>query len=84
MSPSKSVMKFNDKKLQYLIFLHVETLKLLTELLTLDPSLVPSSKPEKAANTFQAYQASVRDAWDIEVSGINIITVPGSWEGIGG
>lgn len=29
---------------------------------------VGSSKPEKAANTFQAYQASVSDAWDIEVS----------------
>ena len=30
--------------------------------------LVPSGgKTEKAANTFQAYQASVSDAWDIEV-----------------
>jgi len=27
---------------------------------------VTNSKPEKAANTFQAYQASVSDAWDIE------------------
>ena len=34
----------------------------------LDVSLVASGgKTEKAANTFQAYQASVSDAWDIEV-----------------
>ena len=37
--------------------------------MTIDLDLVQTSKPEKvAANTFQAYQASVSDAWDIEVS----------------
>ena len=37
--------------------------------MTFDLDSVQTSKPEKvAANTFQAYQASVSDAWDIEVS----------------
>ena len=36
-------------------------------------SVSSGGKAEKggAANTFQAYQASVSDAWDIEVSGDN-------------